>query len=51
MKYTSSLEQLSVDMFRSSFYELDKNLLDTFLSTIPDYASLEDLLFHTPFPL
>lgn len=25
MKYTSSLEQLSVDMFRSSFDDLDKN--------------------------
>ena len=25
MKYTSHLEQLSVDMFRSSFGELDKN--------------------------
>ena len=25
MKYTSHLEQLSVDMFRSSFDELDKN--------------------------
>ena len=27
MKYTSSLEQLSVDMFRSSFDELDRNVL------------------------
>ena len=25
MKYTSHLKQLSVDMFRSSFDELDKN--------------------------